>query len=120
MRSSDAFPPMPVAIQVTYNTINHLFPLLKKNSVGIVYGETWAIATLKDNQKIYLDVFPFDKFSMPIACALPQYSEDILFVKGDKSVFILDWKKKELIASFKDVSKTLDVGLDKTKVIDYG
>jgi len=108
---------LPLAIPFTYNTINHLFPVVRERSVGIVYGETWAIGTINEN-KIKVDVFPEEKFSIPTAKAIAQHNNETLYVKGDKSVFILNWKDKELSASFSDISKSISVGLDISKVID--
>jgi hypothetical protein len=119
MRNDEVFPPIAVAIPFTYNAIHHLFPVLKENSVGVVYGETWAIITSSDNQKINLDVFPDEIFKCPTCKALPQIEISSLYVQSPKSVILLQWQDKKLSAEFMDFSKSTGIGIYKSKIVDY-
>ena len=114
----EAFSPAPVTIPFTKGHVFHIFPVLKEKSIGIVCGERWAIGTIKKDA-VNLDDFPEKEFSIPSAKALPQKDEEVLFVRTPKSIDILNWKEKKQKAYFMDISKSLGVGIENSKVIDY-
>jgi hypothetical protein len=69
--NNELFPQNPAVIPFAMGQIFHLFPVLRENSIGLVYGERWAIAeVIGDN--IELDIFPEEEFSIPNAKALLQ------------------------------------------------
>jgi hypothetical protein len=118
MTTKTAFPPVPVEIPFTKGQIVHLFPVLRENSIGLVYGERWAITRI-DKTEIQLDNFPENEFSIPTAIALPQKDPDFLYVRTPKSVDLLNWKTKRQEAYFMDISKSLGIGIEISKVVDY-
>jgi hypothetical protein len=118
MASIEVFPPAPVIISFTKDHIIHLFPVLRENCIGLVYGERWAIATISQD-KINLDEFPEKEFSISTAKALPQKDSDLLYVMTPKSVDLLDWRTRKVIDRFCDNSKTIANGLDLSKIADY-
>ncbi|MBN1127530.1 MAG: hypothetical protein JXA71_00985 [Chitinispirillaceae bacterium] len=107
----------PVVVGFEKGPVHHLFPVVRSNSIGLVYGRQWAIGTF-DGHRIQLEIFPQKEFSSPLSKALPQAIPDKLFIKGGKGFFYLDWKKKKTTADFIDKSKGLGVGIDKAKVIN--
>jgi hypothetical protein len=112
------FPPNPIMIPFQKDEIMHLFPVLRPNSFGVVYGELWSIATVK-GEDLHLDNFPESEFNISTAKAIPQKDSDILFVMTPKSVDLLYWNQKKTGPWFCDNSKTIANGIDKTKIIDY-
>ncbi len=118
MSANTAFPPVPVEIPFTKGQIVQLFPVLRENSIGLVYGERWAIARI-DKTEIQLDNFPENEFSIPTAKALPQKAADLLYVKTSKGVDLLDWKQKRQTAAFMDISKSIEINIETSRISDY-
>lgn len=116
--NNELFPQNPAVIPFAMGQIFHLFPVLRENSIGLVYGERWAIAeVIGDN--IELDIFPEEEFSIPNAKALLQEIPELLYVKTPKSIELLNWERLKIDASFCDNSKTIANGLDIAKIIDH-
>lgn len=118
MEDYSMFPPIPVVIPFHKDEIVHLFPVLRMNSVGLVYDEQWAIATLKGDD-IHLDKFPEGEFNSSTAKGLLQKDPELLYVRGNRILFLLDWRQKRAIADFYDISKSVGIGLEVSKIIDY-
>jgi len=116
--NNELFPQNPAVIPFAMGQIFHLFPVLRENSIGLVYGEQWAIAEVKEDN-VELDVFPEEEFECSICKALNQKSNSMLFVRSPKSVLMLDWNSKKLEAEFMDFSKSSGIGIENTKVIDH-
>jgi hypothetical protein len=112
------FPPKPIEIPFAKDFIFHLFPVVREHSIGIVYGERWAIVKII-NDKIHFDDFPENEFSISSAWALPQKDEEFLFVRTPKSVDLLNWKHKRHAGYFMDISKSISIGIQISKVLDY-
>jgi hypothetical protein len=112
------FPPKPIEIPFTKDLIIHMFPVVREYSIGLVYGERWAIAKIS-NSDIHLDNFPEDEYSIPLGKALPQKDEEFLFISGPKSVDLLNWKYKRHAGNFMDISKSIGIGIKRSKVLEY-
>jgi hypothetical protein len=109
----------PVAVSFYKGEINHLFPVIQKNSIGIVFGEEIAIAKIKRDE-LDLDVFPEnDDYSALNAHSIGQLGEDTLFLKGNRYYFMLDFNSKKVIRNFCDQSKSIDVNLETSKIINF-
>jgi hypothetical protein len=118
--SSSRFPPEPVEIIFGNKAVHHIFPVVRRNSIGIVYGRRWAIGTIKWS-RIWLDNFPQNKYGIPTSRALRQCSENFLYVRSPKSIDCLDWNKKKMIFDFMDESRSMQyaIGIVKSKITDY-
>jgi len=112
------FPPKPTEIPFTKDFILQLFPVIREHSIGLVYGERWAIAKISSDN-INLDNFPEDEYSIPMGKALPQKDEEFLFISGPKSVDLLNWKYKRSAGYFMDISKSIGIDIEMSKVLDY-
>lgn len=109
--------PIDVPIPKTY--VSQLFPTLEERSIGVVKEDEWAILTMGTDQSLDWNIFPKKVFDVTTAKALPQKRNDLLFVKGNKGIFLLDFAKKELSAEYIDISKSIDIGMEQAKVIDH-
>jgi hypothetical protein len=115
--TDSVFPPKPIEIAFNKNAVHHLFPVIKRSSIGIVYGRRWSIGNIK-GKNICLDNFPAKEYGIPTSRALIQHNEDFLYIRSPKSIDLLDWKKKKLKTDFMDLSKGLGIGIDKAKIVD--
>jgi hypothetical protein len=118
IRDCSVFPPEPMIVPFGKDEIADLFPVVNEYGIGLVHDEQWAIATIK-NGKIHLDDFPEREFSSMSAKGLPQKKPNVVFVKDNKSLALLDWSKKRLVGEFCDISNSIEINLERSKVIDY-
>jgi hypothetical protein len=118
MTDNSIFPPSPIMIPFMKGHITHIFPVLKENCIGLVCGEQWAIATIK-NDDISLDIFPEKEYSIPVSRALPQKNPGFLYTRNTKGIDLLDLISKKEVASFIDVSKSIVINVPKSKIVDY-
>lgn len=98
----------PVAMPFYKGEINHLFPVIQKNSIGMAYdGEKVAIAKIHRDE-LELDVFPnTEEFSAVGACQFFQSNPDTLFFRDQRFLNMVDWKHKKVISEFEDASNLL-------------
>jgi hypothetical protein len=118
MEDFSIFPPTSIVIPFHKDEIVHLFPVLRMNSIGLVYDEQWAIATI-NGENIHLERFPEGEFNSSSAKGLIQKDPELLYVRGNRILFLLNWRQKKVSADFYDISKSVGIGLGVSKIVDY-
>jgi hypothetical protein len=117
MENFSIFPPKPYIIPFTKDEVVQLFPVLRTNGIGMVYDEQWTFATIQ-GQDINLDKFPLGEFQCSTCKSIIHDKSNKVFVKSNIGLHVLDWTIKKKVAEFYDISKSVGIGLDISKMID--
>jgi hypothetical protein len=118
MENYSIFPPHPIAIPFKKDEISQIFSVIRPNSIGLVYGYSWAICKIQ-GEDISIDAIPENQFKSCEGKALQQKDNDTLYVKNTKTMVLLNWREKKKLAYFYDISKSININLELSKILDY-